>query len=301
MGRVHLARKIEKFTMAMDGSHLFANDRVVLGVAWAQGGRDYMQDAFGINLNTETKDGEVDFFGVFDGHGPNGENISRFVALKLCDMVVSRYNKNNPGFPQAIETSCLVLDEKIRNTKELMDENGVVLGGSTTCVVWVKDKEIFSCNVGDSRFILAYSGKAVAVTEDHKPTLNSERGRIYKAGGHVSDARVNGILGVGRSFGDFMFKMQKNRGPHEQLVSCLPDVRTVEIDDRIDFMVIASDGIWDMLTNQQVVNFIIKRMQKTVPLNEICEQLIDSCRIPIDPFTGLGADNMTVIIAVLRQ
>lgn len=259
-----------------------------------------MQDAFSINLNTATKDGEVDFFGVFDGHGPNGENISRFVAYKLCDMVVSQYSKKNQSFPQAIETACLLLDEKMRSTKELMDDDGVVLGGSTTCVVWVKGSEIFSCNVGDSRFILAYNNKAVPVTEDHKPTLNTERVRIYQAGGHVSDARVNGILGVARSFGDFMFKTQKNRGPHEQLVSCLPDVRTVEIDNRIDFLVIASDGIWDMMTNQQTVDFIIKRMHKTVPLNEICEQLIDNCRIPIDPLTGLGADNMTVIIAVLR-
>ena len=75
----------------MDGSRLFSNSRVVLGVAWAQGGRDYMQDAFSLSLSCATKEAEVDFFGVFDGHGPNGENMSRFVAYKLCDTVLEQF------------------------------------------------------------------------------------------------------------------------------------------------------------------------------------------------------------------
>ncbi len=286
---------------SVDGSRIFANDRVVLGCAWAQGGRDYMQDAFNITLSTRTADSHLDFFGVFDGHGPNGENISKFVAYKLCDAAVQQYNKTKQTFPQAIETACLLLDEEMRSTAMLMDEDGVVLGGSTCCVVWVKKKEIFSCNLGDSRFILAYNGKAVAVTEDHKPNVHTERVRIYQAGGHVDDMRVNGILGVARSFGDYMFKTQRNRGPHQQLVSSLPDIRTVEIDEHINFLVLASDGIWDMMSNQGTVDFIVNRMRNGVALNEICEQVIDNCRIPIDPVTGMGADNMTIIIAVLRD
>ena len=284
----------------MDGSRLFSNARVVLGVAWAQGGRDYMQDAFSLSLSCATKEAEVDFFGVFDGHGPNGENMSRFVAYKLCDMVLEEFARPNQSFPQAIETACLMLDRDMESTPELMEDDGQVLGGTTASVVWIKKNEIYSCNIGDSRFILSYNGKAVPVTEDHKPDNDTERMRIVQAGGFVEDGRVNGILGVARAFGDFMFKDAKKKKPHEQLVSVLPDVRTVQIDEGIDFLVIASDGIWDMMDNQQVVQFIIARMNKTMPLNVICEELIDNCRIPIDPVSGLGADNMTCIIAVLR-
>ncbi len=283
----------------MDDSHLFTNDMVILGVAFAQGGRDYMQDAFSINLNTKAKGEDIAFMGVFDGHGPNGENVARFIAYNLSEEVLEQYNSGQ-SFPQSIETACLLLDDRMRRTKKLMDEEGTVIGGTCCNAIWIKGKKIYSCNVGDSRFIVAYNEKAVAITEDHKPHIGSERIRIYQAGGHVSDQRVNGVLGVARSFGDYMFKQDDKKEAHEQLVTCLPDVRTVDIDSSIDFMVLASDGIWDMMTNQETVDFIIERMHKTVPLDQIGEELIDNCRIPIDPATGLGADNMTVIIAVLK-
>ena len=285
--------------MSMDGSQLFSNDRVILGVAFAQGGRDYMQDAYSINLNTHAKKDEIAFMGVFDGHGPNGENIARFIAYNISEQVLDQYT-NGQSFPQSIETACLLLDDRMRLTKKLMDTDGLVLGGTTCNAVWIKGKKIYSCNVGDSRFIVAYNEKAVPITEDHKPHLQSERVRIYQAGGHISDGRVNGILAVARSFGDYMLKEDNDKESHEQKITSLPDVRTVDIDSSIDFMVLATDGIWDMMTNQETVDFIIERMHKTVSLDRIGEELIDNCRIPVDPATGLGADNMTVIIAVLK-
>ncbi len=284
----------------MDGQHMFSNHRVHVGVAFAQGGREYMQDAFSINLNQPTKDDDVAFMAVFDGHGPNGENVARFVASHLSDAVLELYNAGS-SFPQSIEAACFKIDEQMRSVTALMDEDGIVLGGTTCNAIWIKGKDIYSCNVGDSRLIVAYNERAVAITEDHKPHLNTERLRIFKAGGHVNDLRVNGILGVARSFGDFMFKNQKRKGPHEQLVTVLPDVRTVEVDPKIQFLVLATDGIWDMMTNKETVDFIVDRMHKRDPLPGICRELIDNCRIPIDPMTGLGADNMTVIIAVLRE
>ncbi len=282
-------------------SKTFANDSLIIAVAWAQGGREYMQDAFIINLASETQSAAL--FGVCDGHGPNGENVARYVATRIGTAVL-REKGSSEDYPTAIEAACLKLDEQLRKDKAQMNKDGKVLGGSTCCVVWVNESgsEMYSCNVGDSRFVMSYNGEAHAVTEDHKPFNGKERVRIYKAGGHVSNLRVNGILAVSRSFGDFLFKGNESKKQADQLVTALPDIRTVEIDDNIDFMVVASDGLWDIMTNDEAVDFIVNRMRINTPLKDICEQLISYCiaQVPVDTETGLGSDNITIIIALFR-
>ena len=66
-------------------------------------------------------------------------------------------------------------------------------------------------------------------------------------------------------------------------------------------MVVASDGLWDMMTNDETVHFIVNRMKNDTPLPRICEELIANCEIPIDPDTGMGMDNITIIIALFRD
>ncbi len=258
-----------------------------------------MQDSFSLTLGRKAKGKTIDFFGVFDGHGPNGEDISRFLAYKLCGVVLGQFRKTKQSFAQCIETGCLMVDKKISKTQSLM-EDGEVVGGSTACVCWIMGDLIYSANVGDSRFILSYNGKAVAVTEDNKPYNKAEKQRIREAGGYIYDGRVNGILAVSRAFGDAGLKDLKGYGPHEQPVSAVPDVRTIEIDDSIDFLVLATDGVFDVMENQDLINFIIRRMQQVEPLNKICEQVLKNCHFPVDKETGDGPDNMTVMIVVLR-
>ncbi len=233
------------------------------------------------------------------------ENVARYIATRLGGAVQRQHSSSGgKSYQESIETACLVLDDQLRHERSMMDVNGKVFGGTTCCVVWVNENEneMYSCNVGDSRFIMSYKGSAYAITHDHKPYNHSEKDRIFNAGGHVSnDLRVNGILAVSRTFGDFIFKNNPTLEAHEQLVTALPDIRTVDIDDNIDFMVVASDGLWDMMTNDETVHFIVNRMKNDTPLPRICEELIANCEIPIDPDTGMGMDNITIIIALFRD
>ncbi len=280
---------------------MFFNERMAVGAAWAQAGRDYMQDAFNITLGGTARYNPLDFFGVFDGHGPNGELIAREVAFNLCDEVVRHYEADKSyTFAEAIEMGCILIDDRMRSDPSLMVEgDNVVYGGSTGCAVWIKEGQIYSANVGDSRFILSYKGRAIPITVDHKPTDAPERERIEKAGGSVSDDdRVEGVLGVSRSFGDYVFKKDKGLQAHQQMVSAVPDVRTVEIDDNIDFLVAATDGVFDAMSNEKVVQAINEGMMESLPLNTICAEVIESCKMPIDPVTGMGSDNMTMILAI---
>ena len=285
-----------------DGNKLFSSHRLVLGVAWAQAGRNHMQDSFSINLGTSKKLAEKDFFGVFDGHGVNGESISRHVARNLNNFVLMAQAKgDNLSFPEAVEWGFLLLDAEMKSDTGLTTPRGVVYGGTTACVVWVTGSHIFSGNLGDSRFIMSYNGKAFPVSKDHNPTDGEEMARIIEAGAHLENNRVKGKLAVSRALGDFWYKDRPDLDERQQPVIAVPDVRTITVEKAIDFLVVATDGVWHIKSNQEVVDFITDCLNRTMPLNEIGSALIDSCKTPVNPNTGLGSDNMTIMIAVLRN
>jgi len=80
------------------------------------------QDVFGINFNVHGRQGEeVDFVGIYDGHGPNGENVARYSALKLSHFVMNAYNHSKLPFEQAIQAGCIRMDAQMRKESALMD------------------------------------------------------------------------------------------------------------------------------------------------------------------------------------
>ena len=67
--------------------------------------------------------------------------------------------------------------------------------------------------------------------------------------------RVNGMLAVSRALGDFLYKAREGFGPEGQLVSCVPDVRTLARDPADDFLILACDGVWEKVSNDQAAAF----------------------------------------------
>ena len=113
---------------------------------------------------------------------------------------------------------------------------------------------LFCCFVlrapGDTRAVLARSGTAIELTTDHIPTLQSETERIHRAGGAIVRGRVQGVLGVSRSFGDIEYKTlrEKSWGAAitADLVIATPAIKIVEIVPEDEFIIIASDGLFDV-------------------------------------------------------
>merc|ERR1712151_827455 len=101
--------------------------------------------------------------------------------------------------------------------------------GSTACVTAVDfaAREVHVANVGDSRAMLIRNGKALALSEDHKPENPMERSRIRAAGGQVVRVgpchRVDGNLNLSRALGDFHLKANSALPPEEQKVIAFPD------------------------------------------------------------------------------
>ncbi|XP_053107173.1 protein phosphatase 1G isoform X3 [Hemicordylus capensis] len=116
--------------------------------------------------------------------------------------------------------------------------------GTTAVVALIRGKQLIVANAGDSRCVVSEGGKAVDMSYDHKPEDELELARIKNAGGKVTmDGRVNGGLNLSRAIGDHFYKRNKNLPPEEQMISALPDIKVLTINDDHDFMVIACDGI----------------------------------------------------------
>ena len=159
--------------------------------------------------------------------------------------------------------------------------------GCTANALLIKDKTLYIANAGDSRCIMASGGKAFPLSVDHKPSLIQEKTRILRAGSTINaEGRIDGNLNLSRAIGDLRYKRNRNISAKEQPITAFPDVKTVQLAANIDFVVIGCDGIWEMKTNQQVVDFIYQAKKKKQPLDKICESLLDALLSPNVQRTG---------------
>ena len=178
--------------------------------------------------------------------------------------------------------------------------------GCTACVMIIDEtnKKLYFANAGDSRVVICRSGNAEAMSEDHKPELDSEKARIYKADGLIMDGRVKGNLYLSRGFGDLEYKQNKNLTPEEQMITANPDIKNIDYKDDIDFVIIGSDGIWECLTNQEACDFVRKRLKDNhdIQISKIIEEMLD--RIVAEDLYNVkhfGWDNMTCVVIVFKK
>ncbi|KAG9275083.1 protein phosphatase 1G [Astyanax mexicanus] len=173
--------------------------------------------------------------------------------------------------------------------------------GTTAVVALIRGKQLIVANAGDSRCVVSERGKAVDMSYDHKPEDELELTRIKNAGGKVTmDGRVNGGLNLSRAIGDHFYKRNKALPPEEQMISALPDVKVLTLNEEHEFMVVACDGIWNVMSSQEVVDFVNERLKtdgsENRALSSIIEELLDHCLAPDTSGDGTGCDNMTCMI-----
>lgn len=221
-----------------------------------------------------------------------GEKIAKYAGLHLHKRIVSHHLYSMGKIEEAIRNAFLLIDEDMLKDNELKCE----MAGSTANVVIVKNNKIFCGNVGDSRAVASVRGRVEELSHDHKPSNELEIKRITAAGGWVEFNRVNGNLALSRALGDFIFKKNNSKRPEEQIVTAYPDVIVKDVTPDHEFIVLACDGIWDVLTNQQVVDFVRARLGQKMEPEIICEELMMRCLARDSHMGGLGCDNMTVIL-----
>ncbi|XP_064621319.1 protein phosphatase 1B-like [Lineus longissimus] len=285
--------KTEKHNEAGEGNGLH------YGLASMQGWRVEMEDAHSAVTGLGPFN-DWSFFGVFDGHA--GGKVSDFCASDLLQQILKSEpfkSINSPGENQdevklGIYTGFLNMDALLREKNS--DSGGEDRSGSTAICVLVSPTQIYFANCGDSRAVLCRNKEAVHYTTDHKPVLPEEKNRIQKAGGSVMIQRVNGSLAVSRALGDFEYKNASKMGPTEQLVSPEPEItiktRSAEQDE---FVVLACDGIWDVMSNQELCDLITSRLMVTDDLKDVCNQVVDTC------LHKGSRDNMSIVLVTFAN
>jgi protein phosphatase 1G len=156
---------------------------------------------------------------------------------------------------------------------------------ANACLIDMGGQRLYFANAGDSRSILCKAGVAYPMSIDHKPDLETEKARIYKAEGWVSEGRIKGNLNLSRSLGDLEYKQNKKLSPHDQMITASPEVKVANLTPDCEFIVLACDGVWDCMTNQEVCDFVSERIKKGVKLSTIIEEIFDTICAP-DIYTG---------------
>uniref|UniRef100_A0AC35TR53 PPM-type phosphatase domain-containing protein n=1 Tax=Rhabditophanes sp. KR3021 TaxID=114890 RepID=A0AC35TR53_9BILA len=172
--------------------------------------------------------------------------------------------------------------------------------GSTAVVVVIHNDDIFVANAGDSRALLCRNGAPVELSFDHKPEDIIEKTRIEAAGGYISaDGRVNGGLNLSRALGDHAYKKNEEFTLEQQMITSKPDVIKEKLTAEDKFLIVACDGIWNSMTNTEVVQFI-ENLWETDSLKTICYKLLHNCIADSTDNDGTGCDNETIILIDLK-
>ncbi|KAH6837147.1 highly ABA-induced PP2C protein 3 [Perilla frutescens var. hirtella] len=232
------------------------------GIASVCGRRRDMEDTVTIQPSFDAAAG-LHYFGVYDGHGCSHvatkckERLHEVVKEELLLDDDVRESRNSTDWWKCVmERSFTRMDKEVVAWNQNVDDNISVTCrcelqtpecdavGSTAVVAVVTPHEIVVANCGDSRAVLCRNGKAIPLSTDHKPDRPDELSRIQAAGGRViywEGARVLGVLAMSRAIGDNYLK------PY---VSCEPEVTRTERSEEDECLILASDGLWDVVSNE---------------------------------------------------
>ncbi|CAF1082932.1 unnamed protein product [Didymodactylos carnosus] len=262
------------------------------GLCFIQGHRHEMEDTHAIFMQLpDSSLSSSSYFGVFDGHNGSKAAIraSQYLHKYIIQALNSTAPNNEQGIIEGLKRAHIKFDHDLRMEAKKANDNDD--SGSTSISCLIHRNKIYLMNLGDSRaLIVAPSGNIVVQTKDHKPTDPMEMSRIQQAGGQVHQGRINGVIGLSRAFGNFLFKSNTRLAQDQQMIIAKPDIYLYSQIHYPAFIVLGSDGIFDCVSNEQLTSFIISRLRSTNHLSDICRDILDLC------LRSGSLDNMTVIL-----
>lgn len=248
-------------------------------VSVSQGFRPYMEDTFIVNEMPELGKG-TRLLCVFDGHG--GDKVAELCKAKFTSLV-QRHVRIFPDIPICIRRCFDEMDEIAKTMPKTM--------GSTALVCFIHRGRIWMANCGDAMgMVVLKNGSAVFMSKDHK--VENEKERIMKAGGKITYddgcARINRMLNIGRSIGDYHLK---------QYVIPTPFITSTLV-DKVDYIVLASDGVWDVYNvetlHTDIENLKGQFLRAGLSMKEVVDQI--GAEIVKKCYQKGSTDNITLIL-----
>ena len=215
--------------------------------------RNYMEDFIKI-IDKFNNNPKMGFFSLFDGHG--GEDSAKYAKERIPELLA----KNLITSSSATIEKCIINSFiKVDNELKFYDSENT---GTTATVVFIYEKNLYLANVGDSKCVMVSDNGIKTLSYDHKCTDEKEIERVKKSKGKIINNRINGQLALSRALGDYSLKKYG--------VIPTPFTNKVEIEMNDKFIIIASDGVWDV-TDENDINLIVNK--SCLPY-EICEFII---------------------------
>ncbi|XP_057483478.1 probable protein phosphatase 2C 25 [Actinidia eriantha] len=226
-------------TPAVDAREVVEVDGDVYSVCCKRGRREAMEDRYSAVIDLQG-DPKQAFFGIFDGHG--GAKAAEFAAENLNKNILDEVGKRDgTELEEAVKFGYLNTDS------EFLKED--IRGGSCCVTALIRKGNLVVSNAGDCRAVMSRGGVAEALTLDHRPSRDDEKDRIENLGGYVDCCRgvwrLQGSLAVSRAIGDRHLK---------QWVTAEPETKILRIEPTLEFLILASDGLWEKVTNQEAVD-----------------------------------------------
>lgn len=257
----------------------------------------------------------------------NGEADSLSNALKsACHSV-------DIDLKSKIEGGNIVLNGGSTGIMAIVTSTSVIVGnvGDSRCILVQKIDEVPDESKGDKDMddiVDAVKGLSLtdstsvaikALSVDHKPSIPSEKERIEKAGLSVFDETFpgpdglpitiskvkkseNNMIAMSRAFGDFDYK-NEDLSPENRAIICTPEIHIHSRSNEDRFLILACDGVFDVMTNEEVGAFVVQKVEAltksetecTSVLAEVCDALLEEC------LERKAHDNMSVMIIHLPQ
>ena len=231
-------------------------------------------------------------FEIFDGHG--GDEMSAYLQNNLAKIYKQNLLLNKGNIILSLKNAFHDADDEMRGQLNIEG-----LGSTGSLVHLVKNNfsdelVVYSANVGDSRVSLISQEHIIRLSYDHRTSDEKEKKRILESGMDIIDDRICGTLMLTRIFGNYEYKEEndeKNSENENKGLICEPFISKINIDPNIEnqFLIIASDGVWDILTEEDIQK-IIQKYQDT---QKICSIIIKKC------LENEAWDNMSVFAVKL--
>ncbi|KAL6615124.1 hypothetical protein ACP70R_037394 [Stipagrostis hirtigluma subsp. patula] len=288
------------------------------GSAKLQGARDEMEDEVVLRPGA-LLDG-FSFAAVLDGHaGFSAVQFLREELYKECAAALDGgavlSTKNLEAITASIQRAFAAVDASLSTWLEQMDKDDD--SGATATAMFLRNDVLVVSHIGDSCLVISRGGRPEAVTNFHRPYGNNKTSleevkRIRAAG--IVDGRICGDISVSRAFGDIRFKRQKNEmlaeGVKEgrwtekfvsriqfkgDLIISSPDVSLVELGPDVEFVLLATDGLWDYMKITEAVAFVRDQLRQHGDVQLACDALGQKA------LDKRSQDNISIVIADLGE
>mmetsp|Transcript_19858 Transcript_19858/g.43442 ORF Transcript_19858/g.43442 Transcript_19858/m.43442 type:complete len:326 (-) Transcript_19858:294-1271(-) len=252
----------------------------------------------------------ISYYAVWDGHGAHGKVVAQMAKKRVTEVLEEALKTSGQNKMLTADQIKAALRQSFETANAEVRSSGIDCSrsGTTSTVALVYGNQLFVASAGDSRAVLGVvddtepSGERLrseAMSIDHRPSRPSEKERLIEAGGRVEprrayngnfigeerlwlkDIQTPGLM-VSRSIGDSTAA--------EVGCTSTPEIQQVTIDGSQKFVVLASDGIWDVLDNQ----FVIEMVQSKSDIKEACSAIVEAA---IERWEDkCAADNITAVI-----